>query len=76
MKELVEYIARRLVGNPDEVNVSEMEQDQILIVKLKVGKDDVGKVIGKQGRTAKAVRTILNTASAKGEQKVLLEIAE
>jgi len=76
MKELVEYIARRLVGNPDEVNVSEMEQDQILIVKLKVGKDDIGKVIGKQGRTAKAVRTILNTASAKGEQKVLLEIAE
>jgi predicted RNA-binding protein YlqC (UPF0109 family) len=76
MKDLVEYIARRLVDNPDKVDVSEVEEDQALIVKLRVAKEDIGKVIGKQGKTAKAIRTILNTASAKGQQKVLLEIAE
>jgi len=76
MKDLVKYIAQRLVDNPDKVDVSESEQDQTLIIKLKVAKEDVGKVIGKQGKTAKAIRTILNTASAKGQQKVLLEIAE
>ena len=76
MKELVKYIAQRLVDNPDKVDISEREQDQALIIKLKVAKEDVGKIIGKQGRTAKAIRTILNTASAKGQQKILLEIAE
>jgi predicted RNA-binding protein YlqC (UPF0109 family) len=76
MKDLVEYVARRLVDNPDKVDVSQIEQDQTLIIKLRVAKEDIGKVIGKQGRTAKAMRTILNTASAKGQQKVLLEIAE
>ena len=76
MKDLVEYIAQRLVDHPDKIDVSEVEQDQTLIIKLKVAKEDVGKVIGKQGRTAKAISTILNTASVKGQQKVLLEIAE
>jgi len=76
MKELVKYIAQRLVDNPDKVDISEREQDQALIIKLRVAKEDVGKIIGKQGRTAKAIRTILNTASAKGQQKILLEIAE
>jgi predicted RNA-binding protein YlqC (UPF0109 family) len=76
MKELVEYIARRLVDDPDKIDVSESEQEQTLVIKLKVAKEDVGKVIGKHGRTAKAIRTILSTASARGKQKVLLEIAE
>ena len=76
MKDLVEYIAQRLVDNPDKVEASEVEQDQVWIIKLKVAKEDVGKIIGKQGRTAKAIRMILNTASAKRQQKVMLEIAE
>lgn len=76
MKDLVEYIAQRLVDHPDKIEASEIEQDQALVIKLKVAKEDVGKIIGKQGKTAKAIRMILNTASAKGQQKVLLEIAE
>ena len=65
MKNLINYIARALVDNPEEVSVTEVEGDQTSVLELKVAKEDLGKVIGKQGRTARAMRTILSAASAK-----------
>lgn len=76
MKNLIEYIAKALVDNPDDVNVSEVEGNQTSILELKVAKDDLGKVIGKQGRTARAMRTILSAASAKIHKRTVLEIIE
>jgi hypothetical protein len=65
MKDLIKYIAEALVDNPDEVRVSEVEGNQTSVLELKVSKEDLGKVIGKQGRTARAMRTLLSAASAK-----------
>ena len=76
MKELVSYIARALVDNPDTVSVEEVEGNQTSVLELKVAKEDLGKVIGKQGRTAKAMRTILSAASAKVKKRMVLEIIE
>ncbi len=76
MKELIDYIAKALVDNPDEVTVTEVEGDQTSVLELKVAKEDLGKVIGKQGRTARAMRTILNAASAKVKKRTVLEIVE
>lgn len=76
MKELIRYIATALVDNPDEVRVTEVEGDQTSVIELKVSKEDLGKVIGKQGRTARAMRTILNAASAKVKKRTVLEIVE
>ncbi len=76
MKELISYIAQALVDRPDEVNVTEVEGDQTLVLELKVAKEDLGKVIGKQGRTARAMRTILSAASAKLKKRSVLEIIE
>ncbi len=76
MKELINYIAKALVDNPDEVMVTEVEGDQTSVLELKVAKEDLGKVIGKQGRTARAMRTILNAASAKVKKRTVLEIVE
>ena len=76
MKNLIEYIAKALVDNPDEVNVSEVEGNQTSILELKVAKEDLGKVIGKQGRTARAMRTLLSAASAKIHKRTVLEIIE
>ncbi|MCD4743306.1 MAG: KH domain-containing protein [Desulfobacteraceae bacterium] len=76
MKNLIEYIAKALVDNPDDVSVSEVEGNQTSILELKVAKDDLGKVIGKQGRTARAMRTILSAASAKIHKRTVLEIIE
>ncbi|MFO8111787.1 MAG: KH domain-containing protein [Desulfosalsimonadaceae bacterium] len=76
MKELINYIAKALVDNPDEVTVTEVEGDQTSVLELKVAKEDLGKVIGKQGRTARAMRTILNAASAKIKKRTVLEIVE
>ncbi|MCP4721806.1 MAG: KH domain-containing protein [Desulfobacteraceae bacterium] len=76
MKELVEYIAKALVDNPDEVIVSEVSGDQTSVLELKVAKDDLGKVIGKQGRSARAMRTILSAASTKLKKRTVLEIIE
>ena len=76
MKELITYIAKALVDNPDEVTVREVEGDQTAVLELKVSKEDLGKVIGKQGRTARAMRTILNAASAKVKKRTVLEIVE
>jgi uncharacterized protein len=76
MKELVEYIAKALVDNPDEVTVSEVEGEMGSVIGLKVGKPDLGKVIGKQGRTARAIRTVLSAASTKRKTRAVLEILE
>jgi predicted RNA-binding protein YlqC (UPF0109 family) len=76
MKELVEYIAKALVDNPDQVQVSEVIGDQTSVLELKVAKEDLGKVIGKQGRSARAMRTILSAASTKMKKRTVLEIIE
>ena len=76
MKELVEYIAKALVDQPDEVSVTEIEGEQTSVLELKVAKEDLGKVIGKQGRTARAMRTILSAASTKIQKRSVLEIIE
>jgi len=76
MKELVEYIAKVLVDNPDEVKVTELEGKQTSVIELRVAKEDLGKVIGKQGRTARAMRTILGAASTKLKKRSVLEILE
>ena len=74
MKELVEVIAKALVDNPDKVVVTETEKEDEIIVELKVASGDMGKVIGKQGRIAKAIRSVVKAASSKMEKKVIVEI--
>jgi hypothetical protein len=76
MKNLITYIAQALVDNPEKVSVSEIEGNQTSVLELKVAKEDLGKVIGKQGRTARAMRTILSAASAKIKKRTVLEIIE
>ncbi len=76
LRELVEYLARGLVDHPEEVVVEEVEEPDALVLELKVAEQDLGKVIGKQGRTAKALRTVLSAASSKMRRRVLLEILE
>ncbi len=76
MKELITYIAKALVDHPEAVEVSEVEGEQTSVIELKVAKDDLGKVIGKQGRTARAIRTILSAASTKIRKRAVLEILE
>ena len=74
MKELVEVIAKALVDNPDEVVVTESENDDELVIELKVAPSDMGKVIGKQGRIAKAIGSVVKAASSRLEKKVMVEI--
>ncbi len=76
MKDLIEYIAKSLVDNPDAVHVQMVEGEQTSVLELKVDKDDIGKVIGKQGRTARALRTILGAVSTKAKKRTMLEILE
>jgi hypothetical protein len=76
LKELVEFMARALVDNPDQVNVCEIEGEQTSVLELRVAKEDLGKVIGKQGRTARAMRLILSAASTKIRKRSVLEIIE
>ncbi|MBU4355575.1 MAG: KH domain-containing protein [Proteobacteria bacterium] len=76
MKELVKFIAQSLVDNPEQVQVNEIEGEQTPVIELKVAKEDLGKVIGKQGRTARAMRTILSAASTKIRKRAVLEILE
>jgi predicted RNA-binding protein YlqC (UPF0109 family) len=76
MKELITYIAKALVDKPEEVNVTEIEGEQTSVIELKVAKEDLGKIIGKQGRTARAMRTILSAASTKINKRSVLEIIE
>jgi predicted RNA-binding protein YlqC (UPF0109 family) len=76
MKDLITYIAKALVDNPEAVEVSEVVGEQTSVIELKVDKSDLGKVIGKQGRTARAMRTILSAASTKIRKRAVLEIIE
>lgn len=76
MKDLVRYIAQALVDSPDDVVVSEVEGEQTSVIELRVAKEDLGKIIGKHGRTAQSIRTILSAASAKHKKRAVLEIVE
>ena len=76
MKELIEYIAKQLVDKPDDVAVTEITGEQTSVIELRVAQEDLGKVIGKQGRTARAMRTILGAASTKVKKRSVLEIIE
>ncbi|MCH5265681.1 MAG: KH domain-containing protein [Lachnospiraceae bacterium] len=74
MKELVEVIASALVDNPEAVVVTETEDENEIVLSLKVAPEDMGKVIGKQGRIAKAIRTVVRAAGSKGEKKIMVDI--
>jgi hypothetical protein len=74
MKELVEVIASALVDNPEEVVVTETEDENQIVLSLSVAPDDMGKVIGKQGRIAKAIRTVVRAAGSKGSKKIMVDI--
>jgi len=76
LRALIEYLAKALVDLPNQVNVKHIEGEQTTVIELKVAKEDLGKVIGKQGRTARAIRTILNGASTKLKKRTVLEIIE
>jgi uncharacterized protein len=76
MKDLVTFIAQSLVDNPSSVSVGEVSSGQTMVLELHVAKTDIGKVIGRQGRTAQALRTIINAASAKDRKRTVLEIIE
>lgn len=76
MKELILYIAKNLVDHPDDVSVNEVAGEQTSVYELRVNKEDLGKVIGKQGRTARAFRTVLNAASVKENKRLVLEIVD
>jgi predicted RNA-binding protein YlqC (UPF0109 family) len=76
MKELLESIARSLVDNPDDVSVREVEGERSLILELKVAEEDMGKVIGKQGRIAKAIRTVMKAAAMRNNKRVVVEIIQ
>jgi predicted RNA-binding protein YlqC (UPF0109 family) len=74
MKELIEVIAKSLVDNPDEVTVTTNEKERIIVYELHVASSDMGKVIGKQGRIAKAIRTVVKAAASKSDKKVIVDI--
>ena len=76
MKDLVEVIAKSLVDNPDEVTVTETENEKAIVVELRVAQSDMGKVIGKQGRIAKAIRSVVKAAASKEDKKVIVEIVQ
>ena len=76
MKELIEYIARSLVDNPDSVSVADIQGEKTAIYELRVHADDLGKVIGKQGRTARAIRTLVSAAATKQNLRAMVEIME
>ncbi|HMM70181.1 MAG TPA: KH domain-containing protein [Gudongella oleilytica] len=76
MGELVEFIAKSLVDNPDMVSVNEVEGSQSIIIELKVAPEDMGKIIGKQGRIAKAIRTVVKAAAIKDNKRVVVEILQ
>ncbi|MFZ1947466.1 MAG: KH domain-containing protein [bacterium] len=76
MKDLIEYIAKALVDNPDQVTVAEVEGEKTTVYELRVGSGDLGKVIGKRGRTARSMRTLLTAAATKVGKRAVLEILE
>jgi len=75
-KDLVEYMVKSLVDNPDQVEIKEIEGEKSTILELKVTKEDIGKVIGKHGRIARAIRTIINASATKSGKRVVLEILD
>lgn len=76
MSELVEYIAKSLVDNPEKVSVNEVESSNSVVIELRVAEDDMGKIIGKQGRIAKAIRTVVKAAAIKRNKRVVVEIVQ
>ena len=76
MKDLVEFIAKALVDHPDQVRVEQLEDSRTITLELRVAADDMGKVIGKQGRIAKAIRTVVNAASVTEKKRVMVEIVQ
>jgi len=76
MKAFIEYIVKNLVDHPDDVNVTEIEGSRTTVYELRVGQGDLGKVIGKEGKTAKSIRTLLSAASARQGKRAVLEILE
>lgn len=76
LKDLIETIAKALVDHPEQVRVTEIQGEKTSVIELSVAKEDLGKIIGKQGRTARAMRTILSAASSKNNKRVVLEIIE
>ncbi len=76
MKELVEFMAKAMVDNPDQVEVTEIAAEQSLLIQLKVAKEDIGRIIGKKGHNVQAMRLILNAASGKLKKRVVLEIID
>jgi len=76
MEELIEYSAKSLLNNPEEVSVTELEGEQTSVIELRVAKEDTGKIIGKQGRTAGAIRTMVGAASTKMKRRSVLEILD
>lgn len=76
MKELIKHIIQALVDHPEQIVISEVEGKQVTVLEIKAAKEDLGQIIGKQGRNAKAIRTILNAASAKAQKRTIMEIIE
>ncbi|MCX8065719.1 MAG: KH domain-containing protein [Candidatus Hydrogenedentes bacterium] len=76
MKDLVEFIVKKIVKNPEEVSINQIESEEEIVLQLKVGKDDMGRVIGKRGKTIKTIRSILGIASAKANKRAKLEVLE
>ena len=76
LKDLVEFIVKKIVDKPEEVSVSEIVGEQAIIVELRVASEDLGKVIGKEGRTARAIRTLLHASATKDRKRAVLEILE
>jgi predicted RNA-binding protein YlqC (UPF0109 family) len=76
LKSLIKHIVQELVDHPEQVTISEIEGTQSMVLEIKVAKEDIGKIIGRQGRTAQAIRTILNAVSAKAKKRTTMEIIE
>jgi uncharacterized protein len=76
MKQLLEHIARALVDDPDQVEVKQVDSERLIILELRVAQEDMGKVIGKQGRIAKAIRTVVNAAAVRENKRVVVEIVQ
>lgn len=76
MKKLLEHIVKALVDNPDQVDVQQVESERVIMLELRVAPEDMGKVIGKQGRIVKAIRTVVNAAAVKDNKRVVVEIVQ
>ena len=76
VKDLVEYVAKALVNDPSKVNVNVVDKDRVVVIELNVGEDDMGRVIGKQGRIAKAIRAVVKSATINEKKKYLVEIVD